>query len=276
MMARNEEEMISETISYIRNQTIPPTRIHVLNDGSTDSTGLILDGMKDLTITHVPPHPPQHSEKPFNERQHKLMQDAAKGVDYVLCMDADTEIPSDYMERITNQMELDDVVVASGMDASNPCIMPKESGMVINVKRLRQHDNLPLFTLPGFAIQSIIDGHPSIAYTTIPLHYKRELGKKYSKNVLMYRGKDWRMYGLLFPFLMYKAIRVHSFRLFWGYVSYNGEKMPKLFQEWTNDYHIERLKCKLGLNSWMFRKTDMGLFVLPKNYAQNHSQHSTV
>ena len=271
MMAHNEEEMVSETISCIRNQTIQPTRIHVLNDGSTDSTGLILNRIKGLVITHVPPHPPQHSEKPFNERQHKLMREAAKGVDYVLCMDADIEIPPEYVEHITNQMKSDGVVVASGTDAANPHIMPIEPGMVIDVKWLQRQDNVSILPVTVLAGQSIIDGHPSIAYTTIPLHYGREFGVKYSKNVLIRRGVHWRISGLLFPFLMYKVIRMRSLRLFWGYISYNGEKMPKPFQKWTNDYHIERLKDKLGLNSWMFQKTNVGLFVLPKNYALDYS-----
>ena len=50
MMVRNEEEMVADTASCIRNQTVPPTHIHVLNDGSTDSTGQILDGMDDVIV----------------------------------------------------------------------------------------------------------------------------------------------------------------------------------------------------------------------------------
>ena len=273
MMAHNEEEIISDAISHVRNQTIQPTRIHVIDDGSTDSTGRILDGMKDLVVTHVLPHPSQLSEIPFNERQHRLMRETTKGMDYVLCMDADTEIPPDYMERITKQMKSDGVVVASGMSANYHNILPIEPGMVINVRWIQSYNKLPGCSLGKLGAESVADGYPSIVYSIIPLRYKRAFGEKYSKSVWIHRGAGWRMAGMLFPFLMYKAIRMHSFRLLRGYISYKGEMMPKSFRKWINRYEIERLKWKLGFNSWMFQRTDVGLFVLPKNYAKDHLQH---
>ena len=273
-MARNEEKIISDTISCIRNQTISPTRIHVMDDGSTDSTGMILDGMKDLVVTHGLPHPAQYSEKPLHERRYNLMREAAKGMDYILCMDADTEIPSDYMERITNQMKSDGVVVASGMDANYPSILPIEPGLVTYVKWIQSYDKLPTFSLARLGAESVADGYPSIAYTTIPLRHKRAFGGKYRKSVWVTRGMNWRMAGLPFPFMIHMAVRRHSFRFFWGYVSYRGEMMPKSFRKWFKDYHIQRLKTKLGLHSWMFQRTDVGLFVLPKNYARTRRSHS--
>ena len=267
MMAHNEEDIISNAISHIRNQTIQPARIHVIDDGSTDSTGVILDSMKDLAIAHVPPHPSQLSERPFNERQHRLMCEATKGMDYVLCMDADTEIPPDYVERITKQMKLDGVVVASGMSANYPSILPIEPGMVIDVRWIQSYNKLPECSLGKLGAESVADGYPSVVYSTIPLRYRRAFGEKYPKSVWIHRGAGWRMAGMLFPFLMYKAIRMHSFRLLWGYISYRGKKQSKPFRKWINRYEIERLKWKLGFDSWMFQRTDVGLFVLPKNYA---------
>ena len=207
-MARNEEAMISDAISYMRNQTVKPSRMHVIDDGSTDSTGCILDGMKDVVVTHVQPHPSQLSEKPFHERQHRLMKEATKDMDYVLCMDADTKIPSNYIECITNRMKSDGVVVASGMDENYPRILPIEPGMVIDVKWIQSYDKLPAFSLGGLGAESVADGHPSVVYTTIPLYYGRPFGERYSKNVWMHRGAEWRMAGLQFPFLMYKVMRM--------------------------------------------------------------------
>ena len=273
MMAHNEEEMISDAVSHIRNQTIQPIRIHVTDDGSTDSTGRILDGMKDVMVTHVPPHPSQLSERSFHERQHRLMHEAIKGMDYVLCMDADTEIPPDYMERMTEQMKSDGVVVASGTDMNYPRILPTEAGMVIDARWIQSYDKLPGFSLGALGAESVADGYPSVVYVTISLRYRRAFGEKYRKSVRVRRGAEWRMTGLLFPFLMYKAIRAHSFRLLWGYISYKGEKLPKPFRKWINRYQIERLKWKFGFNSWMFQRTDAGLFVLPKNYAKDHMRY---
>ena len=80
MMARNEEKFLSKSINCIREQIVKPTRIYVLNDGSTDGTAKVLTSMKDVTVTHGRPHPPQHSEDPLFERRLKTMYEAAARV----------------------------------------------------------------------------------------------------------------------------------------------------------------------------------------------------
>ena len=104
MTARNEEDMIVETISCIRNQTTKPDSIHILDDGSTDSTGALLDSMEDVMVTHLLPHPPQLASRDIMENRDRLMRIASTNADYVLCIDADLHIPPNYMELITSKM----------------------------------------------------------------------------------------------------------------------------------------------------------------------------
>ena len=271
MMVRNEEGMVADVISCIRNQTVPPTRIHVLNDGSIDSTGQILESMEDVIVTYVLPHPPQHSDLPYIVRRHKLMRKAAKGMDYVLHMDADTEIPPDYMERITRRMRLDNVAVACGTDPTIIKTSPIEPGMVIDVKWLNTHPTLPMYALSFLAAESVIDGHPSVAYTTVPLQYKRPFGTHYSPDVWKLRGSHRRMQGLSFWWVLWVFRYNHHFSFLQGYISYKGKKLSKQHGQYANRLFVAFAKKKFGLKQKILLKTDVGLFILPKDYAKSHS-----
>ena len=271
MMVRNEEGMVMDAVSCLRNQTVPPVRIHILNDGSIDSTGRILENMNDVTVTCAPPHPPQHSDLPHILRRHKLMREAAKGMGYVLCMDADTEIQSDYMEQIIGRMRLDNVVVACGADHSIPKSFPIEPGMVIDVEWLNTHPTLPTYPLSFLVAESIIDMHPSVVYTTIPLRYKRPFGTNYASNVWKLRGGLRRMRGLAPWWLLVSFRHNLKWSFLWGYVSYSGNKLPKQHGQYINGIFMARLKKRLGLSQQTLLKTNVGLFILPKDYAKNHS-----
>ena len=271
MMVRNEEEMVADAISCIRNQTMPPARIHVINDGSTDSTGQILDGMDDVIVTTVLPHPPQHSDLSFITRRYKLMREASNGMDYVLSMDADTEIPSNYMERITKRMRLDNVTVTCGTDPMMPKTFPVEPGMVIDVKWLNTHSVLPAYTLTFLTAESVIDDHPSIVYTNIPLQYKRKFGANYDPNIWKLRGKLQRMRRLAFWWALLFFRYNWKWSFLWGYISYKGDRLSKQHGQYINRVFMDRVKRKIGLKQQTLLETKVGLFILPKDYAKNHS-----
>lgn len=264
MTARNEEDMIAETISCIRNQTVKPDSIHILDDGSTDSTGTLLDSTKGVTVTHLPPHPPHLSSRDIMENRDRLMRAASVDADYVLNMDADLHIPPNYMELITSKMESDGVMVACGVDKSEPRIIPPESGLVVDARWLRSHDMLPKFPACDLAVQSLIDGYLSAMYKDIPCHNRRRVGANYDRAVWRRRGEVMRRYGVILPVILYNSARWRSLDLLLGYISYKGERLPVSFKQWFRSYHTERLKTKLGFHSWMFRKTDTALFLLPK------------
>ena len=264
MAARNEEYIISETISCIRDQTLKPDSIHILNDGSTDSTGQLLDSMTDVTVTHLPPHPPWIASIENMESLDRLMRTASADMDYALHADADLRIPSNYMELITDRMKSDGVMVACGMNRDEPRIIPPESGLVVDVRWLHSHDVLPKFPACDLAVQSLIDGYPSAMYKDIPCHYQRKTGASYNKVVWRRKGETMRRYGVMFPVMLYNSVRWRSLDLLQGYLSYEKKRSPPYFQKWFKDYHIQRLKTKLGLRSWMFLTTDTALFLLPK------------
>lgn len=262
IMARNEEKLIGEAISCIKNQTIPPKTIYVVDDGSTDATGKLLDDMGGITITHLAPHQSGHYTQSYVQKRTKLMYDAAAGSDYVLNLDADIYIPSNYVERITQRMQTDDVVVSCGMDKNEYMVIPIEPGMVINVDWLHSH-NMQLSFEGKLGIQSVIDGHPVVVYRDIPLSHRRRLTANYSRVEQRRAGEARRKLGVYPLNALYRSVRYRSLASFWGFVSYRGDMDPKPLRSWYKKYQVERFKMKLGLDSRMFKETDRGLFILP-------------
>ena len=269
MMVHNEEEMVADAVSCIRNQTIPPTRIHVLNDGSTDSTCEILNSMNDVIVTNVPAHPPQHSDPRFTARKYQLMHEAARDTDYILGMDADVDIPSDYVARIIRRMKLDNVVVACGTDPATPKISPIVPGMMIDAKWFSTRPISPA-VLPFLNVESIINGHPFVVYTTILLHYKRPFGRNYGSDVWAFRGKNHRMRGSSFWWILSTFLYTFRWSFLWGYISYSGVRLSKQHSQYINNVHMASLKRKLGLKQQILLDTEIGLFVLPKDYGKDH------
>ena len=100
-MVRNEEEMVADAISCIKRQTSPPENIYVMDDGSTDSTSVMLNNMDDIILTSMPPHQSEHFTQSYIQKRTELMYNASVGSDYVLNLDADTRIPPSYIEDIT-------------------------------------------------------------------------------------------------------------------------------------------------------------------------------
>ena len=264
IMVHNEEDMVVDAISCIKNQTNPPKGIYVIDDGSTDSTGTLLDNMHDIILTHLPPRQSEYFTQSYVQKRTGLMHNASVGSDYVLNLDADTRIPPRYMEDITRNMESDGVVVSCGADVNGyNIILPVESGMTINVGWLHTHKPRLRFDY-DITIQSLLDGYPSVVYRDVRLAYERRIGANYSRADRKRMGEQMRKYGILPPTALYRSMRRHSLLPFLGYVSYRGDVMPKPFRRWYRDYQIQRLKMRLGLGSWMFMETDRGLFVLPK------------
>ena len=264
IMVRNEEDMVADAISCIKCQTNPPEDIYVMDDGSTDSTNALLDSIDGIILTRGPPHQSEHFTQSYIQKRTKLMYNASVGSDYVLNLDADTYIPPRYIEDITRSMESDGVMVSCGKDVNGyKNILPTESGMTINVRWLNTHKSQLRFD-HDLTIQSLLEGYPSVVYRDIQLTYKRKSKINYSRIDRKRKGEQMRKYGVFLPIALYRSIRQRSLLSFLGYVSYRGDVMPEPIRRWYSDYQIQRIKMKLRLDTWMFRETDRGLFILPK------------
>ncbi len=120
---KNEEKTIRKCVESVLNQTIPPAVYVVIDDGSTDETPEILKSFR-KRIEIVSLEQKRARERGDHHRNLLLLscQEAVKKVSdwqYLLSMDADEILYSDYMERIISKMREDPKLgITSGIPIS--------------------------------------------------------------------------------------------------------------------------------------------------------------
>jgi glycosyltransferase involved in cell wall biosynthesis len=131
--ARNEEERIGMTVRSLFDQSLVPSRVVVVDDGSTDATGRIARDLGCEVVT-LPYHESSYLGRPelastFNAGLRMVSGDA----DYVMILGADHSLPEDYILRLVEAMEEEGVVAGSGgiSNEREDSEVPRNSGMLV-------------------------------------------------------------------------------------------------------------------------------------------------
>ncbi|MDH5414445.1 MAG: glycosyltransferase family 2 protein, partial [Flavobacteriaceae bacterium] len=135
--AHNEEENLPSILEALQSQTLKPTQIIVVNDGSTDNTG---DIARNFGCTVV--------DLPFHEKNWRGLPQLAGVInaglrhvgeenEYVMILGADHKLPPKYAETIISRMNKNlSLVIASGMikeDKMRRNGPPRGSGRVVRL-----------------------------------------------------------------------------------------------------------------------------------------------
>lgn len=112
---RNRPSELHATLRSLNNQSIPPKRIIVLDDGSIPP--VVTHNVPHVTVIRREPAP--YDDRRLVRNQNMCLRFAlSNGIvadtDYVLVSADDCSYPSDYAETIVGRMQVADVVVASG------------------------------------------------------------------------------------------------------------------------------------------------------------------
>lgn len=263
IMAHNEEDVIESIIRKIKDQKpCPPEKIFVTNDGSTDSTGDILDRIGGLEIKHISQHPPHANKSNFWAERNMLLQQAIKGVDYALSIDADTQIPGNYVEQITGRMVHDSAVLAWGTDQKYPGVLFPESGLIVNADWARRNSvQMPSTLLIAKASVSL---ERSAKYKDVELSYTRTTGTNYTPTLWYWLGGFARSVGYSFQFIAFRSMREHSVDYLKGYMWGGGvPKQEETIRLWVKKWEQDRMRRKLGMKEKMSEHTDVATYILP-------------
>jgi glycosyltransferase involved in cell wall biosynthesis len=117
MPAHNEAEHIGTTLASLLAQTLPPDRIIVVDDGSSDGTAAIVREMARAHATIAIVEGP-----PTTERRYRVVEVFNRGYAlirndpcaYVSKIDADLVFPPDYFRRLFEVMDADPGIGAAG------------------------------------------------------------------------------------------------------------------------------------------------------------------
>jgi poly-beta-1,6-N-acetyl-D-glucosamine synthase len=118
MPAHNEAALIGRTLQSIVEQSEPPDRLLVVDDGSTDATAEIVRGfMREHSWIDLIP-----GQKSGGGRRYRVVEVFNQGyervrgerADYISKIDADLIFPRDYFERLFKVMDADRRIGAAG------------------------------------------------------------------------------------------------------------------------------------------------------------------
>ena len=117
--AHNEEKFIGNLLSSIIAQTCPPSRWLIIDDGSTDRTGEIIDRVASDFPWIDPIHLPVHTQRaPGGESvvMTQLRTHGWAGYQHIFRVDADITLSADYIESLLKEFARDSRLgIASGM-----------------------------------------------------------------------------------------------------------------------------------------------------------------
>ena len=138
MPTRNNHATIGAAVRSALDQTVPPERVAVVDDGSTDGTGAILDSIRDsrLTVIHTHNTTTDYSRLPvlLNAALARLPDE----LDYHMVLAGDVRFGSDYVRNVTDGMRDRGLAVASGR-ISVEDRGPQGAGRLVDHRWFRQH-----------------------------------------------------------------------------------------------------------------------------------------
>ncbi|HZY59345.1 MAG TPA: glycosyltransferase family A protein [Candidatus Binataceae bacterium] len=135
--ARDEEKLLPGLIRSMRAQTLAPARWIVIDDGSTDRTGAILDQAARLNPWIEPHHlSPDHPRQPGGESviMQFLTADVWRPMDFILRLDADLSFEPDLVELLIAEFGRD-----PSLGIASPMLAEPQDGQWKDVALRRMH-----------------------------------------------------------------------------------------------------------------------------------------
>ena len=211
--ARNEEKVLSKTISAILSQELLPYRIIVINDGSTDRTGEVAANFPKVEVINKEKRNESYLARKelagvINEGLRKLHSD--KNCEFVCMMGADLLLPKNYLSTIISRMKKDPkIAISSGKLEGEFSIEPRGGGRIVRCDFWRELGFLypENYGWEGYLVlkaQSM--GYEVRSYSDIVFQTQRKTGTKFDSSRYFYYGLALKALGYTGSYTFGKAL----------------------------------------------------------------------
>lgn len=210
IIARNEEDVIDNTIKSLINQKLKPSKIIVVDDGSKDKTSKIAKSFEEVQVVKFSPNHENWIDKPelalvINTGLNELKD---LNLTHVMISGADITYPVEYNYEICNYMKKHpDVAISGGMVNGEYSYRPRGAGRIIRTDFLKS---------VGFAYPAQHGYEGYLLYKAESLGFKvhalkiniktqRKTGSRYSKHHYIEEGKACKAMGYSPLYVLGKA-----------------------------------------------------------------------
>lgn len=196
VVTRNGEKTIVPTLNSILNQTLPPTIVCIVNDGSIDNTARALQDISgkfpDKMCVVTLPDRGYDIRRVARNINRAIQEIRIRGVEtqYTIISGDDCVYPENYAHYIIKKMEDDPkLVVASGdfMGGNPPSLAPRGSGRFIRNSFLERLGNQfpPYYGSESWILEKALQmGYKVKCFTEIRYRHLQKLGLKH-------KFRDW-------------------------------------------------------------------------------------
>jgi len=205
--ARNEGKVIAKTLQSVLNQKLPPYRIIVINDGSTDNTKQILSKFPTIEVIERPIRNESYLARKeladtINQGLSKLHND--DNCEFVWLLGGDLIFPPEYTSIIIERMQKDLIVISSGVIEGEFSIEPRGGGRIVDWEFWKKIGMLyPVnYGWEGYLILKANSlGYKTNSYSDLIITNQRKTGSQFNPKLYYY-------YGLALKALGYTALYV--------------------------------------------------------------------
>lgn len=234
MPVRNSEDTISAVMDSLIGQTLPPKKIIVVNDGSTDRTEKILQEYQktDKRVKIINTGSKTRDYKRIVKLWNMCLE---SGYDYHMISAGDTVFQKDYAEIIINGMDRDPkIVVASGNTQTDEVADPHGGGRFVRqdffYKFYKKYPEIVGYE-SEILFKAQIHGYKVFVYGTATFNHTDQLGHKHSFTEF---GQGMRSIGYHPLFVLGRTIneirkngaigRRGAISMLWNYIKYRPER----------------------------------------------------
>ena len=218
IVARNEEKHIKKTLTSLIDQDLKPKIIILIDDNSTDKTKEIAKNFKDIKIIDFPfKHPNWLMSTRLAEVFNCGFSEIKKSgkYDYVMRVDSDNVLPTNYLSTIISEMNKDEnIVVASGIIKGE-----EQFANIRGSGRIHRTSYLDLIDWKhpvrhGFESYIFLKAE-SLGFSTKVFNIFSETQRptdtlKKKSEILIVKGKAYRSYGYILPWVLAYAFRKYK------------------------------------------------------------------
>jgi FkbM family methyltransferase len=242
IVIRDGEETIARTILSLINQTIKPIKIIVVNDGSADNTGAIIEKYRKnhpdlIEVINTDSKTRDHSRQP-RLRTEAIEYAPGHGCgdcEFFMTTGGDCDFEPRYAEKILLAMQNDpNLVIASGDYGSMSSISPHGAGRFVRTsffKEYREKHELRAWQESELKMRAILGGYKITIVNGAVFEHLDKLGHSHN---FVGSGKSMKAVGYSRLFVLKivaksllsksRMSRAGSLRLLRSYIAYRPEK----------------------------------------------------